>query len=416
MRCGSASSCATPGAGSHGAGARARPLPLRRSASMADRRDVPNSRQPSAAAATSASPHSSGVRLQAATKTPCAIDSATAADQPSAVANDDARAVSPQRAPGQSCRPGERGQQRCAMPVRVLDDRSPPREARVAVAVEHAPVTAHRAFQRTLPGLIEAFDQVVVDRCRARAHGELAREARLRAPARHGLGALAAGSRPAGLSHQQRRAVEALPRQRGDRQHVVDGPGAGHGGVLPVGKDVHGHDVDPGAQRLVAEPELPDVGVADRHRRRLPRAIEQRAEGLDRQLAAQQHLVADDQQVDHVGRAPRDLQRPIELGGVGTRVAAQPGAELHAHAEPPCDLGHHIETLADRIRPHAASAGAQDPEILFDPFDAHARAGVERCLARPAKRRVRHAGQCGVGRVGRRDLESALDPPDQRKR
>ena len=64
--------------------------------------------------------------------------------------------------------------------------------------------------------------------------------------------------------------------------------------ILPIGQDVDGDEIDVVLQVAIAQPELPDVRIGDRHRDLRFDLADDGAEVGRRHFAAQQHFVADD--------------------------------------------------------------------------------------------------------------------------
>ena len=300
-----------------------------------------------------------------------------------------------------------------ALPVRILGDRAAQREFLRAVGVEHAPEPADRPFEPALPRLVEPLDDAVAQALRRGGVRELADEPRLVDARRHRALAPPSPARPAGLADEHLLAREGRADAREDADYVVDRALDRHRLVFPVRQHVHGDERHRVGERRVLQPELPDVGVGDRERRRGADAPDVVRERGRRQLPAQQHLVADDHRVDRVGVAPDDFQPPRELALVLGPVAADPEPEQHAQAVLARERGHGVESLVDRVDAHAARPLREEREIGVDLRRADDEILGERRLPRETVRRVRHARQLLEVRVGQRDRLPARMPPRQ---
>ena len=108
--------------------------------------------------------------------------------------------------------------------------------------------------------------------------------------------------------------------------------------VLPVRQDVHGDEIHRARQLAIAQPELPDIGIGDRHFTLRLHARDVFAQGRRRHFTAQQRLVADDHRAHGVGKAvgERDAGGDLVLRAVG--VARHPKPEQHFQPVPLRDL------------------------------------------------------------------------------
>ncbi len=85
---------------------------------------------------------------------------------------------------------------------------------------------------------------------------------------------------------------------------------------------MNGNEIDVVLQIAMAQPEFPDVGISDRHRYLRLHLANDGAEIGRRQLAAQQHFIADNHGANDVGiflgeiDGGRDLL-PVERGVIG---------------------------------------------------------------------------------------------------
>ena len=183
--------------------------------------------------------------------------------------------------------------------------------------------------------------------------------------------------------------------------------------VLPIGQDVDDHQVDRARHLGILQPEFPDVGIGDDGLGLGAHAADQLGELVGRHLAAQQHLVADDERLDRVGIAVGEGDGAADLHGVVRRVAADPGAEDDLEPEPLGDRHGHVEALVGRVDAHAIDFGAERLEIGLDALGRHEEVGIERRLA-ALKRRIGDALELAAGDVDQ-GHRPAGEPPAQKR-
>ena len=288
------------------------------------------------------------------------------------------------------------------------------RHPRPTLLVEQAPGPAHGPLEAALPGLIEAFHKIERQGLASLAGKEPAHEARLlQAPGDCGP-ALAPGRRPAGLGDIDRQGCEGLIKAAGDGGHMVHRLVQGHGLVLPVGQDVGGDHIHlPAQDGAVAQPELPDVRIGHRDLGLAPGPGQQAGQGLRREFPAQQDLVADDQQVDHVGMAAGQGQGPFELGGTGLGVPVDPGPEQDPQAQAAGDLRDRVQPMVQPIGPHAAGQGGELAQVGLDAVRGYDQIGVVGGLAWPTEGGVGDAGEPRLTHLGQGDRPAAVQGPGQ---
>jgi hypothetical protein len=163
--------------------------------------------------------------------------------------------------------------------------------------------------------------------------------------------------------------------------------------VFPVGQHMDGDEIDRLRKLAILEPELPDIGVGDRHCRSGLRTFYINAHRVGSLFPPQQHLVADDQSAHHVAVpvGQRDGLRQFDV--VPDLVAAYPGAEQYLQSVLRRQLGNMVQALIHRIEPHAAGNFSQPGEIGVDALAAHPEIGQQGRFARTVVRCVRHALQ-----------------------
>ena len=299
-------------------------------------------------------------------------------------------------------------------PARHLHHRPGHRELRPRLRIENAPVAAHGTFLRTLPRLVERLDHVVRQAGFVRVAQEVAQVARLVHHAGAGRLARAAGAGPAGLADHHAPPGKRRAHLRVHRCHVLHRAIRRYRLVFPVRQDVDGEVIHRSGQLGMAQPELPHVGISHRLGHRLAHARQIGRQLRRRQLAAQQHLVADDHRAHHVRIGARSGDAEADLFVVRLGVLPQPDAEQHLHAVAPGDPRYRAEALPLRVGAHAIEALRQRAQVLVDAFGADESGGVERRLARQPERRVRHAGNARGGRIGQRHRPADRPPAIQR--
>ncbi len=158
----------------------------------------------------------------------------------------------------------------------------------------------------------------------------------------------ASGARPAEFADHDLLAGKIIGDVPADRRDMIGGLRSPDRIVLPVRQDVHGDEIDRARELAIANPELPDVGIGDRHFHLGLHARDVFAQGRNRNLAAQQRFVADDHRahgVGIVGAGDRDAGGDLVLRAVrkarnlGTARAALSGRA--AARSPGSDRGRH---------------------------------------------------------------------------
>ena len=209
-----------------------------------------------------------------------------------------------------------------------------------------------------------------------------------------------------------------LPQQRIHTQHMAYGIAYGQRIVFPVGQDMHCHQIDMRSKPGMAQPELPYVRIGHRHRRAFPGVVQIAGQLLRRQLAPQQHFVADDQKLYRALELPRQHKRALQFLPVLDGIAREPGTQPHPHAEPRGDRRQRIQPLAQSVCPDAVRQRFEDAQVLFDLRRRYPRLQgmrIERRGARPPERRIGNTGQ-NAGRSGwfyKRHRNTAHKPPTE---
>ena len=244
-------------------------------------------------------------------------------------------------------------------PVRVALDHALELVLGLAVGVEHAPVGPGPAFDVHLPRLVDRFHQEVVDACGARMGEELAHEARLVVERGDGGVDGRAAARPAHFADHDllarvcaRDLVVAL---EGVLHRLV------HRQALVVRQEVHGDVVDVLGEFRIAQPDVPGLGGRDRLADRLAHLVEIDDELVDRDVAAQDGLVADHDALDVAHLACR-LDQGCDFARVGLGAGVDPGAGRDQHVA----LAGEIEQLGhvvDAVGAQAVGVASEQVEV-----------------------------------------------------
>ena len=280
------------------------------------------------------------------------------------------------------------------------------------LAVEQAPVAAHRALLLLLPGLVEGLDDAdaIVLPLRRRQHvldhPSLVGGRRQRAVAH------APRARPADFADQDLLLSKCRLELLADALDMRRRLGGRDRKIFPIGQDVDGHEIDRRMHFRIAQPKLPDIRVGDGHRNPGFDAADQVGELGRSDLASQQGFVADHDGADRVREALGQRDRRFDLAPVALRIPADPGPLDHLHAVAPSDLGNPVEAEIRGIGPHAAGEPREAGQIVFDPAGVDPGRKIERGLV-TAKRRVGYAKKllAGLERRGRHGDRRAQPPP-----
>ena len=184
--------------------------------------------------------------------------------------------------------------------------------------------------------------------------------------------------------------------------------------ILPVRQDMDGDEIDRILQVGVAQPVFPNVGIGDGLRHLRLDLADQAGEVGFRQIAAQQHFVADDDRGNHVGKLFGKSDHGCDLALVSLGLVGQPNALQHFHAVALRDCRDLVLAVLDRISAHAVRVTRQQRQILVDLPRADARRLDQRILI-GAKRRIGHAIEIAArGKRQRRQPNRRAEPPPRR--
>ena len=128
---------------------------------------------------------------------------------------------------------------------------------------------------------------------------------------------------------------------------------------------MHADEIDVLGKLRVRKPGVPGLGGTHRLRDRLARAIEILLQFLDRQLAAEQHLVADDD-AHHVLVRVRQLYGGLQLLLVLVAVAVEPRAERDVKAVPLRELRYIRERRADAVGAYRLYLALEQRQVGID--------------------------------------------------
>ena len=278
-------------------------------------------------------------------------------------------------------------------------------------AVKNAPISAHRAFQRAFPRLIEGLDDIDPEILALRQRQRLGNGARLVRRRRPRAFAHAAGARPTELADDNLLVRDSSGDFGTDGGDVGGRVRSRYRKVLPVRQDVDSDKIDRALDVGITQPVFPNVGVGNRHGNLRLDLANNCNQVRRRHFAAQQHFIADDHRRDHVriGFGERDRSRDLPAGFF--RVVGNPDPVQHLQSVPPGAFQHAVEAVVDRIGAHAAGIFGQEREILVDLPRLDARTFDQRVLP-AAKRRVGDAIELFAGgSPGRRQLNGRAEPP-----
>ena len=184
--------------------------------------------------------------------------------------------------------------------------------------------------------------------------------------------------------------------------------------ILPVRQDMDGDEIDRILQVGIAQPVFPNVGIGDGLRHLRLDLADQAGEVGVRQIAAQQHFVADDDRGNDVGKLFGEADRGRDLALVSLGLVGQPNALQHFHAVALRDCGDLVLAVLDRISAHAVRVARQQRQIFVDLLRVNARRLDQRILI-AAKRRIGHAIELAArGQRRWRQPNRRAEPPPRR--
>ncbi|MBL6456164.1 hypothetical protein JMJ55_12585 [Belnapia sp. T6] len=297
-------------------------------------------------------------------------------------------------------------------PGGILAQRASAGELRPPPGIPQTPAGADRALQPVFPALVESLDQVEVQPLLRRQGEDAAGKDRLIDAGGHSAGPPAATARPAGLADRDRLAGEGgaqpgqhapdMPDRRLDRNRPV----------LPIREEVDGHDIDMRGQFRVALPVFPDIGIGDGLRDRGAHPVERRHQRGRAQVAAQQHLIADDHAGDRLRMGVGLGDERGEFRLVLPRLAPEPGARLQLQSVPRRQRRQIVLAAQRSIAADRPDLRRQQRQVGLDLRWAR-KAVLERRLA-GAEGREGDGGD-GAGRRGNLPRLLAVRPPPEQR-
>ena len=262
-----------------------------------------------------------------------------------------------------------------------------------ARGVIDAPERADRALVLDLPGLIVGFEQIIVPAQFLGGRQEGPHEGRLVGEAGDRALLLAAFRGPARFADDDRHAGELVLE---DLEPVLDmADRAFERNAFPIGQHVDAEEIDFLGEIRIGVPDVPGLGGRDLDAPRQFAAdfLDVGVQLLDRHVAAQDRLVADEHPVDRDRIGADDLQRRLDLLLVVGAVGADPDAERDLHAEFVGDGRQLVEAARHRIGAHPVGRVLELLEVGANPFLAVVEAvvlgvAVARIVGEAADRRV----------------------------
>ena len=251
------------------------------------------------------------------------------------------------------------------LPVIGIGDRTGPREFQLAAGVEKAPIRTDAAFEN-LPGLIEGFDQVVVDAERLRARHEIAHHLGLLEGARICGLEVIAGARPTEFRDDDALARISLAQLIVDEDRLVDGLRLRE--AFPIGKDMSRDEIHRRSKFRMFHPDVPDFAGCDRYLGFALYALDALDKFGNLLLAAKDGFVADYDAVDIVVAA-RELDDGARFAFVARFVLVDPGADCDAQSRFLRKRRHKLDATGRRVSSHRASVRREQPHVGPDACD-----------------------------------------------
>ena len=185
--------------------------------------------------------------------------------------------------------------------------------------------------------------------------------------------------------------------------------------VFPIRQEMHGDEIDIGADFPVAQPEFPDVGVGHGNiHARLDRA-DDLPQVRDDHLAAQQHFAADNDRRDRAGMVLDQGDGGVDQERVLGAIASDPDAKQDLQSGPRREFRHLVQPVVDGIGADAFGYLGELGQILGDLVRADDQCLVVRRLIAP-ERRVGNAFQLrrAIERRAHQGDWQGQPPPDRR--
>ncbi len=240
-------------------------------------------------------------------------------------------------------------------------------EFQLAVGVViKSPIAPDGAFKQPLPRLVEGLDEVHPPTPRLGRRHDAAQHARLIGGGGERSVAHPPRTRPPHLSDPNLLAGEGRLKPLPDLAHMGDRIVRRDRRVLPIGENVDGDEV--GGRRKLGrlQPELPDIGIGDRQPRPLPHLLEISLDLGGRELAPEQHLVADDEGLDSAGMVASERKCRLDLAPVLGPVPPKPDPLQDLEPQARSELGHPPLRAPRRVGAHARSRLGKARKVARD--------------------------------------------------
>ena len=114
------------------------------------------------------------------------------------------------------------------------------------------------------------------------------------------------------------------------------------------------------------KPKLPDIGIGDGEAGPALHLRHVALDGGSGQLAPEEHLVADDERLDHVRMLAGEPERRLDLATVLGAIPPEPDALQHLEALRPGQLGDPPLRPNSRIGANAGSERGEAPQVALD--------------------------------------------------
>src|SRR5262245_2834109 len=253
-----------------------------------------------------------------------------------------------------------------------IGDRSRPLELRMTCGIEYSPIWADATF-KDFPGLIDCFDDVVVDSIGLGTRDEVTEHDRLIDTSGICILEIVSCARPTELGDNNALAGVGLTELVVNQHGLVDSLRFRE--ALPVGKNVRGNVVDRRNQFGVFDPYMPDFAGRHGDVRRALHPLDHLNEIRDLLLAAEDGLVADNNAVD-IAMTLGEIDHRAYFTLVTILIFVDPCAGGDPQTEFSCYAGNKLHAAGRRIGANRPRERGQQFEIGTNLRDARLGAGV----------------------------------------
>ncbi len=242
------------------------------------------------------------------------------------------------------------------------DDWPGPIEFGMARGIKDSPVRSDATFEN-LPGLVDRFNDIVVNAVGLCSCNEIAQNDRLINASRIGILEVVPGARPSKFRNDDSFSGVGFAQFVVDQHGLVDR--LIFGKPFPIGENVCGNVIDRGHQFGMLDPHVPDFAGRNRHVGGAFHALDHLDEIADLLLAAENRFVPDNDAID-VAVAFRELDHRAYLALIAILVLVDPRSCGDAQAELRGDAGHEFDAAGRRIRADRARQRGKQFEIGTD--------------------------------------------------